>query len=141
MLVTFDADNQLHQTLFADFKRTLVSQLETKNELLAQYNDYVDNLDIILRDVAVEDLNCEPEIEDMEGYWTVAIADTSPTEFKIICGFEYVNYENDEPEFEFLKCTGSILVEDDETIVLDIDGTSIDYSTEQEYKKFSNKKA
>lgn len=140
MLVSFDANNELHQELFSKFKKALVSPTNDKDDLLARHIDYVDNLDIVLRDIAIEDLGADPEISDIEGCWSTAIKDDSATKFSLICGFEFGGWDDMEPECEFLKCEGVILIEDDAQIIFDIDPTSIDYSSEREYRNFSNKK-
>jgi hypothetical protein len=137
-MVAFNSDNEIHKQLFSAFKKALVSPTNEKDDLLAQHTDYVDNLDIILRDIAVEDLGADPEISDMEGYWAAAITNDTADNFGIICGFEFIGFD-DEPEHEYLKCEGGILVEDDAQIVFDIDPTSIDYSSEKEFNKHSQK--
>lgn len=139
-LVQFNSDSAVHQELFSAFKKALVAPTNEKDELLAQHIDYVDNLDIVLRDLAIEDLGAEPEISDIENYWAVAITNDSVTNFGIICGFEYDAFDDDEnPECEFIKCEGAILIEDDAQIVFDIDPTSIDYSNDREFNKYSQK--
>jgi hypothetical protein len=137
-LIPFDSENETHSKIFTEFKTTLVDDCTcSKDDLLAQSFSYIDTLEMMMRDLAVEELDCHPDIADsaMDSYWSAAITNADPTNFGIICTFEYIDYDSDDPICKYIKCEGEILIEDDTSVVLDIDPTSLDYSNSKEYNK------
>lgn len=134
-LVAFDSDEKLHHDLFDSFKADLISDIYNKDHLYCQCNDYTDEMNIVLRDLAVNELGLDSDITEFDSYWVAAIEDKNPKQFAIIVGIEYVDIETDKDEVEFLKVEGEILIEDERLILLSIDSSSLDYSTHKEFDK------
>jgi hypothetical protein len=132
-LVEFNSDNKLHRDLFENFKSDLISDIYNKDHLYCQCHDYIDELNIISRDLAVNELGLDSDISEYDSWWAAAIHNKSPKEFGIIIGIEYVDIETDRDSIEFIKASGSILVEDDKLIIWDIDACSLDYSSQKEF--------
>jgi hypothetical protein len=132
-LVEFNSDNKLHHDLFENFKSDLISDIYSKDHLYGQCHDYIDELNIISRDLAVNELGLDSDMSEYDSWWAAAIYNKSPKEFGIIIGIEYIDIETDRDNIEFIKANGSILVEDDKLIIWDIDACSLDYSSQKEF--------
>jgi len=136
-LILFDANKPLHQDLFEDFKNDLKSDINSKDHLYGKYFDCIEELEFLLKQIAIDDLGCSIDIEDAdESYWSVSISDSNPTQFKLIIGFEYINYDTEKFELEFIKLNGEILIEDEKLVILNIIPESLNYSSLEEYKKY-----
>jgi hypothetical protein len=134
-LVAFDSDDKLHHDLFDNFKADLISDIYSKDHLYCQCNDYTDEMNIVLRELAVHELGLDSDIAEFDSYWVAAIADKNPKTFTIIVGIEYVDIETDKDEVEFLTVEGEIMIEDEKLILFNADSTTLNYSSHQEFDK------
>jgi len=135
-LVEFDPGDKLHHNLFESFKSDLLSDINSKDHLYGQCHDYIDELNIISRDLAVNELGLDPDILETDGCWIAAIFNKEPKSFGAIIGIEYIGFEGfdaEKDEIEFIKLEGEILIEDDKLIIWDIDTCSLDYSSQKEF--------
>lgn len=133
--IIFDQDLKLHQDLFENFKNDLLSFIHNKDHLLAQYENHVDQINILLEEIAVEDLGYDDDILEADNYWQAAIYDKRPTSFGIIAGIEYIDYMTEEPTIEYIKASGEIWIKDNKIIIWRIDTASIDYSNQSEFDR------
>lgn len=134
-LIAFNSDNKLHHDLFESFKVDLISDINGKDHLYSQCNDYIDELNIISRDLAVNELGLDPDISEYDSYWVAAIYDKNPKTFGVILGIEYYNVDSDRDDIEFIKAEGEMLIEDEKLIIWSIDISSLDYSSRKEFSK------
>lgn len=134
-LVAFDADDKLHQELFENFKSDLISDIPSKDHLYCQCNEYIDEMNIILRDIAVNELGLDTDIAEFDSYWVAAISNQNPKIFEIIVGIEYVDVDTDSDQVEFIKVEGEMLIENEKLILLSIDPSTADYATHKEFDK------
>lgn len=137
-IVPFDSTVQLHHNLFSDFKKDLLLGSFSQHYLYAQYIDYIDEIDVVLRDIAVEELELDSELDDHNNAWKATIIDYDPTSFKIIIGLDFIDFETESIKTDFVKAEGQVFIEDDERIILNIDPYSLDYSSYKEFKKNNN---
>lgn len=135
-LVAYDETDKLHTDLLDTFKRDLMSDIYSKDHLYCQYYDVIDEIHLVLCNMAVDELEADFALMDFDDlYWTASIYDNNPKSFGIIAGLEYINYETDEPDMEYVKLYGQILVEDDKLILWDIEPSSLDFSSRKEFEK------
>lgn len=130
--VAFDAENKLHHDLFNSFKKDLVSDIYSKDHLYCQYDDYIDELEVVALTIALEELGFD---EDFDEYCVFAIQNPSPKTFVVIAGLEFLDYESEDVGADFMKLCGQILIENDKTVIFDIDHTTVDYSSNREFDK------
>ena len=132
-LVVFNTNDKLHRDLFESFKTDLVSDINGKDHLYGQCHDYIDELNIITRDLAVNELGLDPDISEYDSWWVAAIYDKDPKSFGVIVGIEYYDMETDRDDIVFIKAEGEMLIEDDKLIIWSIDTSSLDYSNRKEF--------
>ncbi len=135
-LIEFNSDNKLHHDLFETFKSDLISDAFEKDHLYAQCHEYIDELNIISRDLAVNELGLDPDISEYDSWWVAAIYDKSPKSFGVIIGIEYIDCEDfgtEKDKIEFIKASGEILVEDEKLIIWHIDISALDFSSLKEF--------
>lgn len=134
-IVTFDESDKLHQDLFDSFRKDLLSDIYNKDHLYCQYTTYIDEINIVLRDLAVNELGCDIELNDFDSYWAASIFNKNPCNFGIIVGIEYIDDYTDNTDAEYIKAEGEILIEDDKLIIWNINPATLDYSSRKEFEK------
>lgn len=136
-LVPFDPDNKLHQDLFNEFKQQLIYS-SLKNELLVRFDNQIDDADITFRTIAIDELELDPEIEEYDTNWQAVIYSNDPEHFGVIVGFEYEDFSTNKQCSDFIKVCGTLLVENEQHIIFDIDVSDVDYSSKKEFDKAKN---
>lgn len=135
-ITPFNPDNKFHQAIFKE-AQTGLRFINDDTYICAQYADYTDYIDLILKDIAINQLHFDEEI-DFCNHIKTASYKFNPSEFGMIIGLSYIDNETEKSKTSYMKAEGQILIENDQILILDIDETSIDYSSECEFNELSS---
>lgn len=134
-IVNFDPNNELHQKALERFEQQVLSLHIYDQVPEAQINDELDDLDIIIQDIIINELECD-EYTEPSGYIRCHISDASPQHFGIVVEYEYYESESEDVVYSnFIKFDGEILIKDNKEAFLNIDPTSLDFATSQEFNR------
>lgn len=136
MLIAFDPDNKLHQDLFNEFLKTI----NCYDSFYCKYDSCIEEASLVLRDLVVEQFDADSAVADEPTDSIAAVIKKDPNDCLLIIALDYMSaesFETDEnPRTFFLKASGSILIENNKSVVWEIDISSLDFSNKKEFNRF-----